>query len=215
MKIYSYVVRFDTGFAPNPFWRYCTLATCKPAIRRKAMKGDWIVGTGSVENVGNDKLVFAMNVTEVMPLENYWNDNRFAKKKPGKGSKESVGDNIYYRDEKGVTRQYFPSRHSYPDSENRGTKIRDLNGKNVLISTSGRFYYFGRDAPKIPGNISCVIKKGPGHKCNFSQDVIDEFLRWIQEMKPGLGGYPFDYPGQHTPTFYRSAKKEGPLCIHK
>jgi Nucleotide modification associated domain 2 len=30
MKVYSYVVRCDTGFAPNPFWGYCTLAACTP-----------------------------------------------------------------------------------------------------------------------------------------------------------------------------------------
>lgn len=207
MKIYSYVVRFDTGFAPNPFWGYCTLATCKPAIRRKATKGDWIVGTGSVENVGNDKLVYAMNVTEVTPLEDYWNDKRFAEKKPGKGIKESVGDNIYYRDGTGVTRQYFPSKHSYRDRENTATKFRDLNGKNVLISKSGRFCYFGREAPEIPHKLSCIIKKGPGHKCNFSLDVIDEFLRWIQEMKPGLRGYPFDYPGQLKSCAKRESKQ--------
>lgn len=47
MRLFSYVVRFDSGFAPNPFYGYCTLATCKPPIRRTALVGDWIIGTGS------------------------------------------------------------------------------------------------------------------------------------------------------------------------
>jgi hypothetical protein len=43
MKLYSYVVTHDTGFSPNPFWGCCTLADCKPAIRRTAKIGDWVV----------------------------------------------------------------------------------------------------------------------------------------------------------------------------
>ena len=40
-RIYSYVVRYDSGFAPNPFYGYCTLATCKPDIRGR---GGWRLG---------------------------------------------------------------------------------------------------------------------------------------------------------------------------
>ncbi|MBC6697349.1 Nmad2 family putative nucleotide modification protein [Hymenobacter puniceus] len=47
MALYSYVLRFDTGDAPNPYGGVCTLAVCKPAIRRTAQIGDWILGTGS------------------------------------------------------------------------------------------------------------------------------------------------------------------------
>jgi hypothetical protein len=34
----------DTGFAPNPFHDFLTLATCKPDIRKKAQIGDWVLG---------------------------------------------------------------------------------------------------------------------------------------------------------------------------
>ena len=43
MELYSYVIKHDSGFAANPFCGYCTLADCKPAIRRTAKVGDWIV----------------------------------------------------------------------------------------------------------------------------------------------------------------------------
>jgi hypothetical protein len=46
-KIYSYVLRIDDGAATNPFWGLCTLTICKPAIRRNAQIGDWVIGTGS------------------------------------------------------------------------------------------------------------------------------------------------------------------------
>ena len=46
MRLFSYVVAHDTGFSPNPFFGYCTLACCKPVIRRSAQAGDWVVGLG-------------------------------------------------------------------------------------------------------------------------------------------------------------------------
>jgi len=206
MKIYSYVVKSDSGFAPNPFWRYCTLATCKPAIRRIAKKGDWVIGTGSVKNVGSNRLIYAMKVTEVMYLQDYGHDKRFAKKIPGKGIRRRIGDNIHYRDKEGIIRQRFPSVHSYPDREDLKSKCHDLKGKNVLISQSGNFYYFGRNAPKIPESLLCLIKRGPSHKCNFSQDVINEFLRLIQEKKLGINGYPCGYSEQRKSCIDRKDK---------
>lgn len=195
-KIYSYVVRYDTGFAPNPFWGYCTLATCKPDIRRNASERDWVIGTGSVENVGNNRLIYAMKIAKVMRLEDYGRDKRFSKKIPGSGARRRVGDNIYYRDQNGVIRQRFPSIHSFPDKENEESKEHDLKGENVLISSTDSFYYFGRKAPKIPQSLSYLIKEGPKHKCNFSQREIQEFLEWIQKRKTGINGYPFGFPVQ-------------------
>ena len=99
MKLYSYVVARDYGFAPNPFFGACTLATCKPIIRRKAQIGDWIVGTGSATKGCRDHLVYAMRVAETMSFNDYWSDPRFRAKRPNlRGSiKQAYGDNIYHR----------------------------------------------------------------------------------------------------------------------
>lgn len=72
-RIHSYVVRYDSGFAPNPFYGYCTLATCKPNIRKGADIGDWVVGSGSNDrNVRRGgHLVYAMRVTETMTFDEY------------------------------------------------------------------------------------------------------------------------------------------------
>ena len=78
MKLFSYVVARDFGFAPNPFYGFCTLCTCKPIIRRVASVGDWIVGTGSKACVGRqNQVVFAMRVTETLTLDEYWAAPRF------------------------------------------------------------------------------------------------------------------------------------------
>ena len=60
--MFSYVVARDFGFAPNPFFGVCTLATCKPKIRAAAEVGDWIIGTGSAERKRSGHVVYAMEV---------------------------------------------------------------------------------------------------------------------------------------------------------
>src|SRR5690349_13718477 len=99
MRLHSYVVARDFGFAPNPFFGVCTLATCKPRIRSTAEIGDWVVGTGSKTQNRHKKLVYAMLVTEAMTFDSYWRDPRFQLKKPNlRASKKfAFGDNIYHR----------------------------------------------------------------------------------------------------------------------
>jgi len=96
MKLYSYIVNHDTGFSPNPFWGYCTLADCKPTIRRTAEVGDWIVGL-SPKATGN-RVIFAMEVEEIIKFEQYYRDKRFTYKIPDYTKGEVIyktGDNIY------------------------------------------------------------------------------------------------------------------------
>ena len=152
-RIYSYVVRYDSGFAPNPFYGYCTLATCKPDIRRTADIGDWIVGSGSssrdVRRGG--QMVYAMRVTEVMSFDEYSVDHRFEAKKPyRRGSrKQSCGDNIYYRDGSDATWQQLDSFHSNNNGEANPDHVnRDTGVNRVLVSDD--FVYFGGNGPKFP-----------------------------------------------------------------
>ena len=70
-RLFSYCIPVDDGAAPNPFWGYCTLAICKPAIRRTAEPGDWIVGTGSKRRGVAGHVVYAMRVSKKLSLEDY------------------------------------------------------------------------------------------------------------------------------------------------
>lgn len=178
MKMYSYVVTRDFGFAPNPFHGYCTLATCKPTIRRNASVGDWIIGTGSVTKKMGYKLIYAMRVTEILTFQEYWEDDRFFCKRPvSNGSlAQMYGDNIYWKDKKNDEWNQENSHHSHPDGTiNTHNLNRDIPGENVLISE--QFYYFGSDAVDLPDHItSKLVKKGPGHKniaSQFAQELID------------------------------------------
>ena len=73
MKLFSYVVARDFGFAPNPFYGICSLATCKPRIRCAANVGDWIVGTGSKKRGRQNFFVYVMRVTDSYTYNEYWN----------------------------------------------------------------------------------------------------------------------------------------------
>lgn len=77
MKLYQYVMTCDTGLAPNPYHGYCTLALCEPQIRRTAQVGDWIIGLGSVSAGLGRRLAYAMQVSETLSFEEYWDDPRF------------------------------------------------------------------------------------------------------------------------------------------
>jgi hypothetical protein len=62
LRVFSYIVARDFGFAPNPFFGWCTLATCKLEIRRTAQIGDWVLGTGSAGSGHAGRAVYAMRV---------------------------------------------------------------------------------------------------------------------------------------------------------
>ena len=79
--IRAYIVEHDIGFAPNPFFGVCTLATCKPEIRWHTSIGEWVVGIGSIADGIRGRMVFAMKVEEALTFEKYWNDEPLSDEK--------------------------------------------------------------------------------------------------------------------------------------
>lgn len=65
MRFYSYVIPRDYGFAPNPYFGYCTLATCKQKIRKNAQIGDWIGAFGSARTaITSEKMEYLFTMEE-------------------------------------------------------------------------------------------------------------------------------------------------------
>ncbi len=201
-KLLSYVVRYDSGFAPNPFYGYCTLATCKPSVRKGASVGDWIVGTGSAargERRG-DHLVHAMRVTEAVNFRSYWVDDRFDRKRPMRqGSRhQSCGDNIYYRSEDDTHWLQLPSFHAHPTEVTRQKHIRrDTSVDRVLVSSD--FFYFGGEGPRLlnefrTNGARSIVKSGAGWKCIDDPEVLHDFVAWLRTLgDPGYSGRPRDW----------------------
>ncbi|HEY9872919.1 MAG TPA: hypothetical protein V6D12_05765 [Candidatus Obscuribacterales bacterium] len=181
MRLFSYCLRYDDGAAPNPFWGICTLAICKPLIRKPASIGDWIVGIGSTNSpIGNiaDCVVYAMQVTNKMTLQEYdefcrlhrpekipqWNSQKFEYR---------VGDCIY------------DYSHGEPpllrtSVHNESNREQDLSGKNVLLSE--HFYYFGDQPVHLPASLKPIIHAQQGHKSTVNQPYLNNFVNWVENL---------------------------------
>ena len=188
--LHSYVVRYDSGFAPNPFYGFCTLATCKPKIRANAEIGDWVVGSGSaarpIRRAGH--LVYAMRVIEALTWDQFANDERFQRKKPfRRGSrKHSCGDNIYHRDGPNAPWQQRDSFHSLADGSPDPRHIAiDTSVDRVLVSDD--FVYFGGTGPLIPDQLCdqrgrSICRQGIGHSKFNEAELVGEFVAWINSL---------------------------------
>jgi len=202
VRIHSYVVRYDSGFAPNPFYGYCTLATCKPSIRRSASVGDWVVGSGSNDRTvrRGGHLVHAMRVTDTLTFDEYDADPRFGPKKPFRNGsrKQSCGDNIYFRNGPEAPWQQRDSFHSLPDgSLNPDHVCRDTGVNRVLISDD--FVYFGGEGPKFPEDLKdqqgrLLCKKGIGLTTFDDPILVAGLEQWIRSLgATGYQGAPFEW----------------------
>lgn len=199
MKLYSYVVARDFGFAPNPFFGFCTLATCKPKIRKHASIGDWVIGTGAQGTYEyRGRLIYAMRVSEILDFDKYWNDRRFLLKRPNlNGSlKVMYGDNIYHRE--GRRWVQADSHHSLPDGRLNKTNLAWDTGVDRLL-VAKKFVYWGRSAPTIPkqfrsfGKNKDDICAGRGHRV-FEGDLPTAFAAWLErEDKWGVQGDPLEF----------------------
>ncbi|WP_431689339.1 hypothetical protein [Hahella sp. NBU794] len=217
MRLYSYKMTHDSGFAPNPFGECLTLATCKPYIRKnKNVKsreenkdkvkdedkfGTWIAGFSSAtlngDAVGHERLVYLMEVSEKLPIGDYYKDARFQNKIPdisAKSAIERAGDNIYELLPSGDPKDYThyrqvknPSHWDIKqDKPHMGCQKEDISGENVLIAKT--FYYFGREPLVIPDDIRPSVPKGSSVYGNLTEDDrIEKLISFIEEKyKKGL-----------------------------
>ena len=196
-RVYVYVVKYDFGFAPNPFHGTCTLACCMPVIRRGAKVDDWIIGMGGRDLKATGRCIFAMQVTSAMTFDEYWIHEDYIRKRPRRnGSRVTmVGDNIYRRDPQHGGWLQENSIHSMPDgSQDPLNTEHDVSEDRVLLSKN--FIYFGSSAPVVPPRVIASVgyRNGRGHRV-FSMEDSAVFLGWIMEQAQGemnrVAGDPF------------------------
>lgn len=191
MKYYSYVIPRDYGFAPNPYFGYCTLATCKPRIRKSAQTRNWIAAFGAANTELHEKLVMLMQVGEILTFDEYWMDERFKNKRPvfNRGMFCAYGDNIYHHVDGNWIQE--PSHHSMIDgSINYANLERDTQTDRVLVATE--FYYFGNNAISVPRKFDTLIGRGRNHRVCYDEKIIDEFVSNVRERYDiGIHGVPY------------------------
>lgn len=192
MTSYSYVITRDYGFAPNPFGKHCTLATCKPGIRRGSDIGDWVVALGAKSQNLQGFLVCLMQVTSKLSFNDYWDSPEFAYKKPVMNGSlvQMYGDNIYHQVD-GTWKQ-ADSHHSREGGvTNHHNLQRDTSSNHVLVSTN--FYYFGQNAIKLPDNIFSSIKIIRGRKI-ITQNNLDILIQFVSDnCTAGRLGLPMQF----------------------
>jgi len=178
-RIYRYVVRVDTGSAPNPFGGWCTLAICKPRIRNLARRGDWVIGFRSR---APGSVIYVMQVQDMLTFAGFWNDDRFAAKKPNRCRSS---DSIYRPDRTGGLTQVPNLVHS------SGDVARDLASPNVLASR--RFWYFGASSPDLSTDLVHLVHSGIGETYKSRRGGDIELLEdWTSAWQVGVHGEPVD-----------------------
>ena len=193
--LYTYLMTYDCGYAPNPFHGVLTLATCKPGMRRVRQPGQWIAGfagktlhhmatkEGTTVPVGG--MIYLAKITDVKTLDKYFDDPDFASKKP-QGPIDvppshlgAVGDNMYHKNSQGEWLQE-PGWHDPEDLDH------DVGGENAVICKE--FYYLGRRA-MIPeegwSRFGIVIPHGRptlyGYQCNdFTERNLQDLRVWLE-----------------------------------
>lgn len=209
MRVFSYVVRVDDGFAPNPFHVACTIACCKPAIRRVALSGDLVVGLSS----HCERVVYAMEVAETISFADYWRAPRYRAKRPSWFAKNDVrcaGGNAYQLRGDGSLEAVASIHH--PDGPNVGALRRNLSGKRVLVGE--RFAYFGAESIPLPSNLH-FLRVGRGHRSPLRPAEVAAVARWFRELPPGRHGLPALWPPPPVqPGRARSKKRctPRPVC---
>ena len=174
MKVHTYVIAIDAGSAPNYDPPFVTLAVCKPRIRRKANVGELVfafAGKG-VNPMEPHAVVWAGVISEKLTFEQYWNDKRFAGKKP---SRTRLPDNFYRPTDGGLLWVENPIHG--PESAQH-----DTNGVYVLaLAPSWRF---GANGPALPAEFGLRMTNGRrGERVvELEEPTWQRLKRWLDSQ---------------------------------
>jgi hypothetical protein len=145
--------------------------------------GDWLVGISS--KIDDNRLVYAMRISQSLSMDEYFHDTRFEKKKPKlNGSAiEQCGDNFYYRQEAEWKRLPSPFHNEPHDRE---------KDPGCPVFISDHFYYFGDRRVTVPDDLLGVTRVVRGIKYHEAA-LVDRFVTWLEaNYKPGRLGKPLD-----------------------
>ena len=177
MRVHTYVIAVDAGSAPNYDRPFVTLAVCKPRIRRKAEVGELVLAFAGkqVNPKEPHTVVWAGVINEKMTFAEYWNDRRFAGKKP---EKSQHPDN-FYRPIDGCL--LWVQNHVH-DAD---AATHDTSGKFVLaFSPSWRFGAYG---PLMPSEFDLRMVGGRrGERVvELSEPEWKRLRAWLDENSAG------------------------------
>jgi hypothetical protein len=196
----TYRLDHDLGFAPNPFFGWCSLACCMGDIRKHAKLNDIIIGMAGSGKRGlghyHPQLIYWMRVDVELTFDQYWNDPRFTRKRPQiPGPKMSmVGDRTYRHEGEGADWSFDTSMHYIASAvqTNGGHVVRDTKVDRVLLSQ--HYTYWGKSGPAVPDHLLSLFPALRGQKCNHDAALLAQLHALIGVNKPmRLAGDPADW----------------------
>jgi len=200
MKTRTYRLDHDLGFAPNPFFGWCSLACCMGPIRKVAKLNDIIVGIAGSGKQGlgryHPQLIYWMRVDAELTFDQYWADPRFTRKIPKTtGPKmQMVGDRTYRHEGSNVEWSFNESMHYVADAPQNdgGHVVSDTKVDRILLSQ--HYTYWGKSGPIVPQHLLGLFPIRRGQKCNHDEVLLAELHKFIDLGKPkGLAGVPADW----------------------
>ncbi|HAM43591.1 MAG TPA: hypothetical protein DCM67_01015 [Propionibacteriaceae bacterium] len=197
--LYSYTVATDSGFAPNPYFGVCTLACCKPALRRGVgsrlvrdsgiadlgelrkeqpgfVRGQniWVLGLAgaALRDRPYRSVVYVMQVTDVLDFRSYFEE--YPEKRPVLTAASSPSDPRWHGDAIYTGNDPATARQVTPCAHSRGdaenVQMKYHDLSGRFVLVSDHFSYFGRDAPPVP--LEARLHHGRGHRCNYPTEVL-------------------------------------------
>jgi len=127
-----------------------------------------------------------MVVNEVLTFDEYWEDERFERKRPtmDTGVMKAVGDNIYHRSADGEWIQEYSLHRPQGGPTDNEHLERDTSCHRVLLGH--RFAYWGGEGPEIP---KALLEKhdkplvgGRPVRNHFSDRQITDTYAWLQSL---------------------------------
>lgn len=190
-KLYSYVIESDIGFAPNPYDGICSLACCKPALRRSVgghilrlsaapdimlmreqfpnlirEQNIWITavasrGLSQKNSISYRSLVYMMQVTDILDYASYYKS--YPQKRPDRSDPTSwkAVGDNIYTNNDFETARQLSSMHSNNDGTQNVEQMRHDLGGKFVL-LSDHFIYFGSNAREVP--FADDLKNGRGHQ---------------------------------------------------
>lgn len=182
--IWRYVLVSDDGLAPHIGKGKCSLAVCKPMIRRHAQPGEWVIGFAkAAECKGYPLVKYVMQITESELFKDYC--------KTWAGKRR---DAIYCYDDdaNGV---WLDNGYRDHDPSEGDLGYRDKGGKCVLISNN--FVHFGDKPRNLMFELMPICNrigfdaeeiadelwhKNIGQSKYCSKNAYDVFNEWVSEL---------------------------------
>ena len=203
-KFFSYVVKNDTGVAPNVEGAACTVCLCKPEIRRNAVVGDWIIGLWPMPD--RFRVTYVMRVDRKLTMRQYYECGEFDHKKP---DQSRTPDNIYeHHPLLGSRRREDTPHWLHPKPEDAK---KDLGGWNALIADL--YWYFGGTVCELPERFSLLEFPDPSarryvKKTELNDAELRDLIEWLNGHGQGVMGTPRD---SHRVSRPADSRRPGPM----